>query len=81
MPDQPADALGQVLPRTLTVCTRHGAGAPTTREIRIAPSMKPIALMANGIAVPDREQERTDRRREELVDEQERALHPGVGDA
>ena len=45
-----------------------------------APSAKQAAFVANGSAMPSGEQEGADRRRDQLVGEQERALHPGVGD-
>ena len=56
------------------------ASLVTTRETSTAPSAKQAAFVANGSAMPDREQERPDRRADELVRQQERALQPGVGE-
>ncbi len=80
MREQPADPLGHLGPQARPLA-QLGLVLVTTRETRSAPSTKHTAFVANGSAMPDGEQEGADRRGDQLVRQQEGALHPGVGEA
>ena len=81
MREEPADPLGHLGPQARPLARRSSVVLVTTRDTSTAPSTKQTAFVANGMRHAGREQERADRRRNELVGQQERALHPGVGDA
>ena len=80
--DEPADALDHVRSQAATRSRRSVArGCVTTREIEERAEREAGGVRRERQRHADREQERADRRRHQLVREQERALHPGVGDA
>ena len=77
---EPAEPLGDVAAPGRDAAARRseprsgdGLAVAVTRMTRTAPSAKQAASVANGSAMPDREQERPDRRRDELVGQQDGA--------
>ena len=79
VPEQPAEALRHLRAQARARLARPAASVVTTRETSTAPSTKHDRVGRERNRRADGEQERADRRRDELVGQQERALHPGVG--